>query len=736
MWLRLIILSVCLCLHASGAVLRCLSVNYPDVSNRVAQAARGDIILIPAGTANWTNGIYFTNGIVIRGAGMGQTVITDNVVKLPGLEGPFTFKTKTNDFYRLCHLSIIGGSPKVGDYTHGIIEMRWTNHMHRIDHCEFRNLIWTALNYGDNVCGVVDHCIFSLNHSSIEVWHQAWENETLRWGDRSWARPPDFGSTNAVYVEDCTMARSGVIQAATDGYAGARFAVRFCTLSNCWLDQHGTETSGRYRGTRMNEFYNNHFITPSASTFQAIDMRSGSGVIFSNVTSGVGSGAYSKILFLNAYRASVSINPYRGAYGANPWDTNSPTLYYTGTCTATNGTSIMIDSNATWGATNWYAYTLRNVTKDRCAWIKTNTMTSLTFDYEPSVGQASQALSFAIGDTYEIRFVVACMDQPGLGQGDLLAGDNVNPYNTTTGVPDWPHEATEGIYLWANTGQTTNIWFGDPSIVGNRDVFSGIAKPGYTPLVYPHPLVIDTVIISPVLTSVPPGGTRQFTGSSGSGIYPVFEVATNLSGASITTNGLYTAGPNPGNQDIVRIWDSMGNFADATVQVGTNQPPSITSFTASPNPITYGSSSTVSWTTTGATTVTFNGTSVTANSSTNVSPLVDTTYTLIASNSSGSATNTVTVTLIPSADFTATPASITHGTSSSLVWHTTNAAAITLDGTPVSAHGTNIVSPGSTTTYTLVSSNASGSTNSLQTVTVVGTPPRNLILRTRILISP
>jgi putative Ig domain-containing protein len=90
-----------------------------------------------------------------------------------------------------------------------------------------------------------------------------------------------------------------------------------------------------------------------------------------------------------------------------------------------------------------------------------------------------------------------------------------------------------------------------------------------------------------------------------------------------------------------------------TVNGGTSTPskPTISSFTASPTGITSGSSSTLSWVSTGATSLaiapgTFTSTS--ASGSTNVSPTATTTYTLTATNTSGSTTSTAQVTVAAS----------------------------------------------------------------------------------------
>ena len=84
----------------------------------------------------------------------------------------------------------------------------------------------------------------------------------------------------------------------------------------------------------------------------------------------------------------------------------------------------------------------------------------------------------------------------------------------------------------------------------------------------------------------------------------------------------------------------------------TGPAPSITSFTANPAGINSGSKSTLSWATTGATSIAITPgtlTSMSANGSTSVSPTSTTTYTLAASNASGTTTSTATVTVTAAA---------------------------------------------------------------------------------------
>jgi Putative Ig domain len=86
----------------------------------------------------------------------------------------------------------------------------------------------------------------------------------------------------------------------------------------------------------------------------------------------------------------------------------------------------------------------------------------------------------------------------------------------------------------------------------------------------------------------------------------------------------------------------------STTNPQTGSAPTVTSFTANPASIKSGSSSTLSWVTSGATSLAVTPgtlTSVSANGSTSVSPISTTTYTLSATNASGTTTSTATVTV-------------------------------------------------------------------------------------------
>ncbi len=162
---------------------------------------------------------------------------------------------------------------------------------------------------------------------------------------------------------------------------------------------------------------------------------------------------------------------------------------------------------------------------------------------------------------------------------------------------------------------------------------------------------------------------------------------------------------------------------------GKGPTPTITSFTANPTTINSGTSSTLSWASSGATSIAITpGTfaSSSASGSTSKSPTATTTYTLTATNSAGSTASTLTLTVKTASkpvinSFTASPTSVASGSSSTLSWATTGATSIAITPgsfTSTSASGSTNVSPTATTTYTLTASNASGSAAATAKITV------------------
>jgi hypothetical protein len=79
-------------------------------------------------------------------------------------------------------------------------------------------------------------------------------------------------------------------------------------------------------------------------------------------------------------------------------------------------------------------------------------------------------------------------------------------------------------------------------------------------------IIITPMELLPSTATVLTSGVKQFNGYGGYGEYTYAIDTDGSGGAGIDSNGLYTAGPNPG-VDIISVTDELGNTQTATVTV-------------------------------------------------------------------------------------------------------------------------------------------------------------------------
>jgi hypothetical protein len=215
-------------------------------------------------------------------------------------------------------------------------------------------------------------------------------------------------------------------------------------------------------------------------------------------------------------------------------------------------------------------------------------------------------------------------------------------------------------------------------------------------------------------------------------------LVTNADSVTITTLGsVALAGVQAVSPTVTTTYvltatkNGVSSTAQATVTVngaGGGGLPVIASFTANPASITAGQISNLAWATRNATTVSITQVgAVVPNGSVAVSPVATTTYTLTATNATGSVTAQATVTVggsggsVTITSFTATPPTIAAGGSSVLACAATGAVSVAINGVVTQGGtATATVSPAQTTTYTCVATGANKQTAS-QTVTVTVT---------------
>lgn len=240
-------------------------------------------------------------------------------------------------------------------------------------------------------------------------------------------------------------------------------------------------------------------------------------------------------------------------------------------------------------------------------------------------------------------------------------------------------------------------------------------------------------------SAAPAPTLTSFNPTSGTFSTPVTLTGTNFTGAtSVKFNGtsatfsvtnsttIATSVPVGATSGTVSVTTPGGTATSAGSFTVTVPAPTVTGLNPTSGPV--GTSVAVTGTNlTGATALTFNGTAstFTVNSPTSLTATVPngaSTGPVSVTTPGGTGVGpTFTVTIPPAptiTSFTATPAIILVGASSTLAWTTTNATSLSISGVGTVTGTSTSVTPATTTTYVLTASNAQGNATANATVTV------------------
>jgi hypothetical protein len=296
----------CLALDVSdcvaGAEQQAAGCDSASVQAAIDAASDGDTVVIPAGACTWTEQVSITQGITVRGAGEEATVLTADGTTLFSMVGQ-------GRGARLTGLGLAGTAPQYG----ALVYVNGEYSALRIDHIAVTNVsapsstvrvFW--LGY-DNIFtstpairGVLDHITLSTNAPG---------NFIMLYGkDDAWLGPDDYGTGNALYVEDVdlTWTEHFPSQATPfDGEHGARFVLRHSTLTNAFLSWHDTGSTPQARSTRSYEIYGNLLHCLLAECDTAIALRGGTGVVYDN---GIAPEGYWAPTFSEIFRVTFTDN--------------------------------------------------------------------------------------------------------------------------------------------------------------------------------------------------------------------------------------------------------------------------------------------------------------------------------------------------------------------------------------------------------------------------------------------
>jgi hypothetical protein len=250
---------------------------------------------------------------------------------------------------------------------------------------------------------------------------------------------------------------------------------------------------------------------------------------------------------------------------------------------------------------------------------------------------------------------------------------------------------------------------------------------------YPTPAPTCTLLATPSTIQSGSSSSLSWTTSNATsfsinqGIGGVTPVASGSTSVTPVSNITYTG---------TATGAGGSTTCTATITVTALPPAPTCTLSASPTNIQTGNSSVLSWTTTGATSISIDrgvgGVTPVSSGSHSVTPSSSTTYTATATGSGGTVTCAASVIVTspppaPTCTLSASPSSIQVGNSSTLSWITTNGSTFSINQgiggvTPV-ASGSKSVTPAVTTTYTGTVTSSQGSATCSATITVTSTPP-------------
>lgn len=439
--------------------------QFATVGTAISNAAAGDTIVLPVGTATWPSPISITVSITVRGQGIGQTVITA------------TPDESCLNMYAASRITQIEFQGVRGvDSTDNFLLIR-RGLGYRVDRCKFittsgsdKKLTAYILKMNEESpqpTGLFDYCtIINSRILSNGAYYTTGAYGTFA----TWFSATTLGTTNCLCIENCTFSldESGNN---IDVSRATRLIARFNTFTNGQIHVHAMTSD---RGTRQFEIYNNTFKTGLGINDAFIFIRAGTGVCYSNTTDNPSG-------FIKLDQGRTTLSPL--ADGSTWLEDSNDAIAVNGTGTHDGvGGNTLIDSTQDWGTeleTPIMKYVYNMTTgggSNNFGQVSAYTGTTIT------VTNVTGSIAWTAGDTYKITGGYASRDQIGRGKDSALG-------NTTY----YAAQALEPAYFWNNYGTGGLLTMYVPPgqnaflIQLNRDYYES-AKPGYTPLVYPHPL--------------------------------------------------------------------------------------------------------------------------------------------------------------------------------------------------------------------------------------------------------
>jgi hypothetical protein len=419
---------------AEAATISAATCQASDVQAALNQAGAGDTVSVPSGTCAWTTPVIWTatRDVSMVGAGdlttMGggnRTVIVDDIASNRGL---LEIDTAASGTFRLAGITFRGG--RSGGYVKdgGLVRISGTSRQVRVDHISFNMRSYEPDNSQNTALRFYGWIYGVVDHS---VWDLNGIGHALKVEHATYG-----GHTNG----------DGAWAAATD-FGGGAFIFAEDNVFN------GNATNATINDCNAGGRWVMRYNTSNGAQLQTHPTGG----------AGRGRGCRASEVYGNTFTRAT---PTPSTPPFNVFFLSSGTSFIWGnTVDASYKNFVTIHSMRRDNNTYWEAPTPEGW--GYCGRTFTGTGSSWDGNDDPASGYP-------------------CLDQPGRGEGDLLAGDFPNLKNVSKGCTAsascWPGQKLEPIREWLNTFTPAPGWGGAPwavyhpeVIAENRDYYLGTA---------------------------------------------------------------------------------------------------------------------------------------------------------------------------------------------------------------------------------------------------------------------
>ncbi len=563
---------------AGAATWTAASCSYTDVSNAINEASSGDTVIVPSGSATWSTSLSITKGLIFKGAGIGQTVITGNITnQYVGVVTYSPANPSLNEPFRLTGFTINANSMSNGvNIYNGSTTVALSQI--RVDHNQIEYAGGANANRGIRRLGMI-YGVFD-NNAFIEG--QANSEGAEPGGAPDWAlESQTFGTANNIFYEDNTFTNT-TLRPFVDGEQGGRYVLRYNTLTNTTVgafpccDAHGNQPGGLY-SMMVLEIYGNkvNFGSTSGDIF---DQRGGNALCFFNQVTCGSSTPYMQIR--DEYNDNLTGEGYvqkpnnsyywNNRYNGTLFGTKVP-IEETGTATGGGSNYLSVASaNSSWQDGRFGIMITSGTGSGQCANITGGTSTQ--YNVSPNWTTIPDSTSH-----YSIN---ADWQYNGLLENVNFFNDQTPNFNGTVGcgcgpLSSRPSTCTVGVGYWATNQTCTQVSSANcgphPSAPLSGTFYKCTATNTwtsyYTPYTYPHPLRVS----GPVADSPPSAPPAVYDGTT-TGVETLTttlttQLSANWSASSDPVNGIsgyqYAIGTTAGGTNVVG-WTSLGNVLAVT----------------------------------------------------------------------------------------------------------------------------------------------------------------------------